>query len=393
MDATRNPFSPGAGTQPPELAGRQAILQDSEFALERAKSGRSAKGAMLLGLRGVGKTVLLNRILAAAEARAYLAELVEAPDDRSLAALLTPHLKAMLIKLSRSAAASAQIGQASRALRNFASAFKLSLGDFSVEVSRDDGSASSGDIQSDLPDLILSLATAARERGRAVALLIDEVQYLSKADLGAVIVTAHKASQRGLPFIFFGAGLPQLAGLAGEAKSYAERLFAFPEIGPLDEAAAHAAIEEPVKDELASIEAAAVDLIVERTGGYPYVLQEWGYHAWNQADGSTITQSDVRAADDIAVAKLDAEFFRVRFDRLTPKEQEYLRAMAELGPGPHRSGEIADALGRDVQGLAPRRNGLIKKGMIYSPAHGDTAFTVPMFDTFLKREMPNWRTR
>ena len=390
MDPTRNPFSPGAGTQPPELAGRRAVLEDAIIALERAQRGRSAKGMMLLGLRGVGKTVLLNRISHEAESRGYLAELVEAPDDRRLASLLAPHLKTMLLKLSRTAIASDQISKAARALRNFAAAFKVAIGEVTIEVSPDEGAASTGDIESDLPELILPLAAAAKERGRAIALLIDEVQYLTKADLGAVIVTAHKASQRGLPFVFFGAGLPQLAGLAGDAKSYAERLFAFPEIGQLDPDAARLAIEEPIKDEGASITDRAIELIVERTRGYPYFLQEWGYQTWNQAEASAITEVDVSNADDLAVSKLDAEFFRVRFDRLTPKEQEYLRAMAELGPGPHRSGEIADRLGKEVQSLAPRRTGLIKKGMIYSPAHGDTAFTVPMFDAFLKRQMPGW---
>lgn len=391
MDATRNPFSPGAGTQPPELAGRQAVLDSAVIALERAKQGRSARGMMLLGLRGVGKTVLLNRIANEAEARGYLAQLVEAPDDRRLAEFLTPHLKTMLLKLSRVSAASEHVKHAARALRNFASAFKIAIGEVSVEVSPDDGVASSGDIEADLPDLVLPLAAAAQEKGRAIALLIDEVQYLSSADLRAVIVTAHKAAQRGLPFVFFGAGLPQLAGQAGQAKTYAERLFEFPEIGQLDEAAARRAIEEPINDEAAAITEAALERIVKRTEGYPYFLQEWGSQAWNVADGSPISIEDVEAADQLALAKLDAEFFRVRFDRLTPKEQEYLRAMAELGPGPHRSGEIAELLGKEVQSLAPRRTGLIKKGMIYSPAHGDTAFTVPMFDSFLRRQMPDWR--
>ena len=348
---------------------------------------------MLLGLRGVGKTVLLNRIALEAEARGYLSELVEAPDDRRLADLLAPHLKIMLLKLSRAAAASDQVAKAARALRNFASAFKIAIGDVSIEVGLDDGAASTGDIEADLPDLILPLAAAAKERGRAITLLIDEVQYLSKADLRAVIVTAHKASQRGLPFVFFGAGLPQLAGLAGEAKTYSERLFNFPELGQLDLDAARSAIKEPIFDEGAKIDPAAVDLIVERTQGYPYFLQEWGFQSWSQADASPISEDDVRRADAVALSKLDAQFFRVRFDRLTPGEQEYLRAMAELGGGPHRSGEIAEVLGREVQALAPRRTGLIRKGMIYSPAHGDTAFTVPMFDAFLKRQMPDWGPR
>jgi len=346
---------------------------------------------ILLGLRGVGKTVLLNRILQIAENEAYLAELAEAPDDKPLAALLVPHLKAMLLRLSMGAAATDAAKRAGRAFRNFASAFKISIGELNVEVSPDEGQASTGDIEADLPDLILSLCAAAKERGRAIAILIDEVQYLSRPDLAALIVSAHKAAQRQLPFIVFGAGLPQLAGLAGETKSYAERLFSYPEIGPLTDEASRAAIEEPVREEDAEITPDAVAHIVNRAQGYPYFLQEWGFEAWNAAIESPISLSEVKAADEIIVAKLDAEFFRVRFDRLTPKEQEYLRAMAELGEGPHRSGEIADVLGKEVQKRAPRPTGLIKKGMIYSPAHGDTAFTVPMFDAFLKRQMPDWR--
>jgi len=224
-----------------------------------------------------------------------------------------------------------------------------------------------------------------------VVILVDEIQYLTEEDLRALIVAFHMISQEGLPIVLFGAGLPQVAGLAGDAKSYAERLFDYPPVGPLSEQAAREAIRRPLRDEGADIEDGALTQIVAITGGYPYFLQEWGKHAWRVADQSPIDLHDVQAANADATEALDKNFFRVRFDRLTPREQDYLRAMAELGAGPHRSGEIAALMQRKVESLGPLRSGLIKKGMIWSPSHGDTAFTVPLFDEFMKREMPGWK--
>jgi hypothetical protein len=216
----------------------------------------------------------------------------------------------------------------------------------------------------------------------------DEVQYLSETDLSAIIVSVHKMAQKGLPFILFGAGVPQLAALAGEAKSYAERLFDYPEVGPLSDDAAREAIVSPIQREGVEIDFEAVRLIVQKTQAYPYFLQEWGSHAWDVATLSPISILDVEDATVKALRALDTGFFRVRLDRLTPREKDYMRAMADLGAGPHRSGEIAQQLGIDVTAAAPLRNGLIKKGMVYSPQHGDTAFTVPMFDEFMKRTIP-----
>ncbi len=212
--------------------------------------------------------------------------------------------------------------------------------------------------------------------------------------MAALISALHRCSQSQLPVTIVGAGLPQLRGQMGEAKSYAERLFDFPQIGPLDGADARDAIVKPAENEGVEILSAAVDLIVTETQGYPYFLQEWGKHAWNIAPKSPITEADVADASNEAIATLDESFFRVRFDRLTPAEKRYLRAMADLGPGPHRSGDIADQLGRPVQSFGPARSNLILKGMIWSPTHGDTAFTVPLFDQFMKRIMPGdvWKT-
>lgn len=389
MDPLRNPFAPGAGAPPPALVGRDEIVRAAEVALHRVRAGRPEKSQMLLGLRGVGKTVLLNRIGEMAEGLEYLVLHLEAPEGQRLARYLAPALKGALVRLSRHEKARSVAGQALGALRGFASAFKVSIGDVDVQVTAPPA-ADSGNLEIDLPELLVVVGRAARAAETGVAILVDEIQYLGEEDLRALIVAMHRISQAGLPVILFGAGLPQVAGLAGDAKSYAERLFDFPDVGPLPEEAAEDAIEEPLAVEGVDIRNEALASIVAATRGYPYFLQEWGKHTWNAAGSSPIADDDVRAASHSATAALDRSFFRVRFDRLTPREQDYLRAMAELGPGPHRSGDIARLLDRKVESLGPLRSGLIKKGMIWSPAHGDTAFTVPLFDEFMRRGMPDW---
>jgi hypothetical protein len=390
MDATKNPFAPGAGSQPPELAGREEILTAADVALARMKLARPARSEMLLGLRGVGKTVLLNRIDELADTKGYLTIVLEAPENRRLAEMLVPPLRSILFKLSRGEAAKQTASRALGVLRAFAGAFKVKVGDIEFSVAAETGTADSGSLESDLPELLLTVALAAKQGGAPVALLIDEVQYLAAEDLSALIVSVHKIVQKGLPFIVFGAGLPQLAALAGEAKSYAERLFDYPGVDRLSDDAAITAIREPIRHEGADITGDALDMIVSKTKGYPYFLQEWGYHTWNTAPASPITANDVERATSTVLTQLDNGFFRVRLDRLTRREKDYMRAMAELGPGPHRSGEIASMLGIDVTAAGPLRSGLVKKGMIYSRQHGDTAFTVPMFDEFMCRSMPDW---
>jgi hypothetical protein len=391
MDPRLNPFAPGAGTQPPELAGRAQVLADVAIALARTKRGRSPKSQMLLGLRGVGKTVLLNRIAEMAEAEEFSTVVLEAPESRRLAAMLVPPLRSTLFRMSFGERAKEQAKRALGVLRAFASAFKVSAGDVEFGVAAEQGRADSGALDHDLTEVLTVTAQAAKENGTGLALLIDEVQYLGQEDLAALIVAVHRVGQKGLPFILFGAGLPQLAALAGEAKSYSERLFEYPDIGPLSDEAAAEAIREPVRREGAEVTDEALLAIVSKTRGYPYFLQEWGYQSWNLATGTRIEAQDVSLATAQAVQRLDRDFFRVRFDRLTPREKDYARAMAQLGPGPHRSGEIAQVLGIEVTTAGPLRTGLIKKGMIYSPQHGDTAFTVPMFDEFMRRSMPHWQ--
>ena len=390
MERARNPFAPGAGNQPPELAGRDRIIEDARVALVRVLNGRPDRGHLLLGLRGVGKTVLLNRIETLAEETGYHVVLIEAPEEKSIAELLTPRLKTILVKLSRHERAADLAKRALGALRSFAGAFKITIGSLEIELNDEPGVADSGDLEIDLPELLLTVGRAAQAAAAGVTILIDEIQYLSGSDVAALIVAMHRVSQKNLPVILFGAGLPQIAKLAGDAKSYAERLFRYPPVDRLEEGAAYAAIEKPLRTEAVEITPEAVRRIFESTQGYPYFLQEWGYHAWDAAPASPITLDDVEVASVDATNRLDEDFFRVRFDRLTDREKDYMRAMATLGQGPHRSGDIAHQLGITVRSAAPLRDSLIKKGMIYSETHGRNAFTVPMFDAYMRRAMPDW---
>lgn len=385
MDPVRNPFAPGAGTQPPELAGRDEIINSASVALQRVLQGRHDKSQILLGLRGTGKTVLLNKIEELAESFGHVTSFIEAPEGQALAALLYPRIYQALRKLSSVESAKSAVYTATRALRGFASAFKISVGDVSIAVDPEKGVADSGNLEYDLTDLFVRVGEAAKAAGKAWTLLIDEVQYLSERELAALIVAIHRVNQKQLPVMFFGAGLPQIAALSGEAKSYAERMFDYPPVGALDTASARAAIRHPIETEEESISEEALALIVKKTEGYPYFLQEWGYQAWNIADQSPIEAEDVERASRSALRRLDDGFFKVRLDRLTPKEREYVVAMARLGKGPYRSADVADELGEAITALGPRRSKIISKGMIYSPAHGDIDFTVPMFDDFLRR--------
>lgn len=387
MDPVRNPFAPGAGSRPPELAGRQAIIEDARIAIERALLGKPSRSQMFLGLRGVGKTVLLNTVEVMANERGHLTSSIEAPEHKSLGELLLPRVHQVLRKLSLVDNAKTKAYDALRALRSFASVFKFEYGDMSIAVDPEVGIADSGDLENDLPELFVRIGQAAKAAGKAWTLLIDEVQYLSQKDLAALIVSLHKINQSELPVLFFGAGLPQVAALSGEAKSYAERLFQYPEVGPLSEADAKEAIRQPVNEEGASIEDDALLEIFHKTRGYPYFLQEWGHQSWNLAEGNIITVEDSKRAETTTLKRLDEGFFKVRFDRLTPKEREYVIAMAKLGAGPYRSSDVADALNESAQSLGPRRAQIISKGMIYSPSHGDVAFTVPMFNDYLIRNL------
>lgn len=389
MDPRRNPFSPGAGTAPPELAGREALIDRNAIALDRIRSGRAARPSILYGLRGVGKTVLLSAIREIAEGEGMIIVSIEAPENRSLPGMIVPKLRAALLRLDRMKQATESVTRALRALAGLAK-LKVKYDDLeiAIDIAPEPGLADSGDLDSDLTDVIITIGQAARERGSAIVLVIDELQYVPEEQLAALISALHQANQKQLPVTMVAAGLPQLLGQMGRAKSYAERLFEFVAVGPLNTDAARDAIRLPIEREEENIDADALDAIVAQTQGYPYFLQEWGKHSWDVADSSPISVQDVHSATQSALAELDASFFRVRFDRLTPAEKRYLQAMSTLGQGPHRSGDIAEQLGVKVSSVAPTRNSLIAKGMLYSPSHGDTAFTVPLFDGFMRRVMP-----
>lgn len=383
MDSFHNPFRPGAGTPPPALIGRDDLIEGFGVALRRTLAGRPGKSVMPIGLRGVGKTVLLNRFEQLARESGLQTGFMEAPETGEFKRLLATRLRSILLGLDRGPMSRA-VKRAMGTLRSFTYTLPDGMS-ISLGVDPLAGSADSGVLSEDAVDLLIAVGEAVKDSGTGLLLAIDEVQYLTAEELGALISAIHRTVQLNLPVILVGAGLPQLPGLAGSAKSYAERLFDFPKIGPLAGADARAALQLPAQAQDVEFEDGALDELLDRTGGYPYFLQEWGYHVWNVAPRSPITVEDVRLAEPEVRRQLDENFFLVRMDRLTPAEKRYLLAMAELGGGPHRSGDIAAQLGVKVESVAPRRSALIRKGMVFSPAHGDTAFTVPLFDEFLRR--------
>ena len=389
MDARTNPYAPGAGTPPPELTGRDELIDRAAVALDRIRAGRAARSLILYGLRGVGKTVLLNKMKLEADAQGFATVWIEAPENRSLPAMLGPALRGALLRLDRIQAARDTAKRALRALAGFAK-LKVSYGDiaFGLDLEPEPGLADSGDLDTDLGELIEAVGIAAQDRGTALVLFVDELQYVAENQLASLISALHGANQRQLPVTMVAAGLPQVLAQSGRAKSYAERLFEFVPVDRLDPKSASEAIVGPALREQVRYSDEALEEILSRSLGYPYFLQEWGKHCWNTATASPITGEDAVAATEVALAELDASFFRLRFDLLTPAEKRYMRAMAELGQGPHRSGDIAAVMKRQVTSVAPVRNGLIGKNLLYSPGHGDTAFTVPLFDGFMRRIMP-----
>ena len=392
MDPIKNPFSPGAGSPPPELVGRDPVLDQARILLGRVKQKRPEKSLLLTGLRGVGKTVLLNEIERMAKRADYRTISIEAHEDKPLGILIAPYLRSLLFELNRIAGTVDKIKRGLAVLKSFVGSLKVKLDDVSigVDIEPEKGSADSGDLEIDLPTLFVAIGEAAEDRKTAVAIFIDEVQYFDRKELGALIMAMHKVQQRQLPLVLLGAGLPILPALAGESKSYAERLFSFPDIGALSSEDSAKAIQDPARAADVEFESSALEEVFRQTKGYPYFVQEWGYQSWNMAKTSPIGKRVIVEATESVIARLDQNFFRVRYDRLTPSEKNFLRAMAELGPGPQRTGDIALKLKVKVTGLGPVRAKLIKKGIVYSPAHGDMAFTVPLFDQFMIRAIPDF---
>lgn len=388
MDPRDNPYVPGAGTPPPELAGRHDVLQKAEIALTRIHKRLPSKSLIVVGLRGVGKTVLLVRFEQLAKSLGYRSSLIEAHEGKTLPELLVPPLRKLLFSLSLAAAAGDKGKKALRTLRSFMGSIKLTWNDMELGIDPLVGVADSGDIENDLTDLFVAVGEAAAEKSTAIAICIDELQYLNEKEFSALIMALHKINQLNLPLVVVGAGLPQILGLAGESKSYAERLFDYPPVGPLKFDDAKNALMRPAEELDVHYTDEALSKIVNLTKGYPYFLQQWGYEVWNVAKHSPITLKDVEKASENAIRSLDESFFKVRFDRCTPAEKRYMRALAEFGEGAQRSGEIAEMLDVKVTTVAPTRSKLILKGMIYSPQHGETAFTVPLFDEYMRRVMP-----
>lgn len=385
MDPIINPFSPGAGAPPPELVGRRDLIEEAAVLLGRIKSRRSVQSFMLTGLRGVGKTVLLSEIKRMAYASGVLPISIEATEEKPLGALLVAPLKKVLFELDRMQGAKDKVKRGLVALKNFIGTIKIEIGDIGLGIDPQHGFADSGDLEFDLGELFECVASAAADKGLGIVLLIDEIQYLPEKELGALIMAMHRMQQDSLPLALVGAGLPILPGLAGNAKSYAERLFRFPDVGALSEEHSAQAIRGPLMTADVKIEEDAMSRVYQIAHGYPYFLQEWGYQLWNFVQESPIRLQDVETVHAKVLERLDSSFFRVRLERLTNGEKEFLYAMAEVERESLKIGDVAKQLGVPVGALGPRRSSLIKKGMIYSPAYGEIAFSVPLFGDYLKR--------
>jgi hypothetical protein len=392
VNPVTNPYSPGAGTRPPALVGRDGEIEAMDVALQRLRLGRDGRSQMLTGLRGVGKTVMLNEFEHVASARGYVHEHVEVGEDGDL----TPRLAAAFRRMLLAMDARRRIGERVRRALGVLKAFSIRLPggpELAIDVEAVYGPADSGDLASDLSGLFVELGEVARDHDLGVLVTIDELHYVAQATLEALVMGLHRAAQLRLPITVAGAGLPSLATLTGEAKSYAERMFTFPVIGSLGPDQASEALVVPALDEDVRWDKDALSRVIRATEGYPYFLQEFGKQAWDAATGPrTITDDDVIRSIPVATAQLDDGFFRVRTGRTSDPERAYLRAMAELGPGPVRSGEVAALLGRKTTALGPTRDGLLRKALCYSPRYGEIDFTVPLFDGFMKRWLPDLRT-
>lgn len=391
MDPRENPYTPNAGARPPELVGRGDQLDSFELLLERLRRGRTEQSMLITGLRGVGKTVLLTRFRERAEESGWAVTELEVSkhDDAAFRRELALDLRRALFAIAPKEKWRDRVRRAASALR----AFTLSVdpdGNLTAGMDADAiaGLADSGMLAADLADVMVTMGEAARDHDTGVVILLDEVQFLSRQQLEAVIMALHRTVQRSLPITLVGAGLPQVPELAGEAKSYAERLFRFPAIGNLSDADAATALTAPAAEQGVRFDDEAIEAAIAFTEGYPYFLQELGYAVWTIATQGVVRLADVQAAQRLVEDKLDGSFFRVRIDRTTELERAYLRAMAELGPEPHLAGDVARLLGRSSTQCGPTRSQLIDKGLLYTPSHGYAAFTVPHFDRFLRRTIP-----
>lgn len=389
MDPSRNPYSPGAGARPPALVGRDSELNDFEIATKRLGAGLYDRSMLLSGLRGVGKTVLLNEFCSIAQRHKWVFQQIEANKELDLSRIIADRIRIVLLQLSAGHRLAERARRALGVLKSFKVRWNLPEGgDIEFGIEPIAGRADTGILQEDIADLFTEVGEYAGERKVGVLITIDEAQYLGRDQLGTLVMGLHKVSQRQLPFMVVPAGLPSLPALAGEARSYAERLFTFVKINSLQPEEAAAALAVPAEARGVRWHADALGRIVDETAGYPYFLQEFGKQAWNFATGpSQISLEDIRHTIPMAFNALDTGFFSIRFDRTTETERDYLAAMAHLGAGPHPSGAVASAMGRTTSQVSPHRNSLIAKGLCHAPRYGQIAFTVPMFDQFVRRRM------
>ena len=388
MDRATNPYTPNAGAPPRYLAGRRAEVDEFRILLRRLAKGYTEQSVIVTGLRGVGKTVLLREYTKIAAEEDWVAVDAEVSKNTQFGPQMANLARRALLRVSPRNRWGERARRAAGILKSFSLTVSpdgsLTAG---LDVEPEWGHADTGNLNEDLADVFEAVGEAAREKGSGVVFLFDEIQFLSKVELEALIGAVHRTVQRQLPITFAGAGLPQLPGLAGDAKSYAERLFKFPMIGELPPEAATDALVLPARDEGVEYEPDAVAEIVKYTEGYPYFIQEFGRAVWHVAEGPVITAVDVSSARGVVEAELDESFFRSRVQRATPEELRYMRAMAELGPDAQKAAEVADVLGRTSDQIAPLRARLINKGLLYTPRYGYAKFTVPQFDRFMRRYM------
>lgn len=384
---THNPYTPDAGARPPVLTGRDRELARLASIISQLTAGGTEQHVLITGLRGVGKTVLLNEFELLCLDVGWPAQTKEAGRNSSVAALVGRAARRALLQMSTKKRAARHIRRALEVLKSF----ELTLpGDvsFKLEVGPSAGEADSGDLADDLRDVLVAVGEAAAEAGLGFALILDEVQNLARDDYEALIMALHRAKQKSLPVTFVGAGLPLIPALTAEAKSYAERMFVYPRLGALDEDAAREALVAPARNQGITWETTAAEHVLTYTEGYPYFLQEYGRRAWAQNSAATITLDDVRAAQVVVEDDLDENFFEPRIGRLAESERLYVSALADLGDGPQQTSAVAARLGRTVNSLSPPRDALIQSAVIYAPERGYVDFTVPHCASFVRRRYP-----
>ncbi|HJU96617.1 MAG TPA: AAA family ATPase [Jiangellaceae bacterium] len=394
MDPVRNPYAPGAGQRPPELAGRDRELRQFDIVLERVARGRPERSLVLTGLRGVGKTVLLNALRSQAIGRLWGTGKIEARPDQSLRRPLAGALHMAVRELTPRHRDPGRVDEFLGVLKAFAlrsapeGARLRDRWQPGIDLPARSGRADTGDIEVDLVELLVDAAGVARDVGVGIAVFVDEMQDVAEPDVSALCAACHELSQQGLPLVVVGAGLPHLPAVLSASKSYSERLFRYLRIDRLDRSAADQALVAPAADEGVVFDGAALDALYAATDGYPYFVQAYGKVTWDNAPSSPVTREDVVVASPEAEAELAVGFFGSRYERATPAERDYLRAIAvlsEAGDGAVPTADVASRLGRKPSSLSPARDSLIKKGLVYSAERGTIAFTVPHFGEYLRK--------